>query len=385
MANTLTNYLPKWLAAGLDVLRKNAVMPMLVNNDFSMNAAAKGDYVNIPVASTLSASNVTPGVTPATPSDLSPTNVQIALDKWKYVKFHLTDKELTQINAGESFVPNGINAAIRALAEQVNSDLFATYSGIYGYTGTAGTAPFGTDVSDLANARKILNQQLAPLSDRRLVIDPVAEAEALQLSAFTEAQKIGDATAIREGFLGRLMGFDIHMDQQVPLHTGGTLSDGDSANAKVNGALSVGDTSVDLDETTLTGTLVAGDIISFAGHDQTYTVVTGGTAASNALAGVTFTPALTTAVDDNAVVTLRASHRVNLAFHKDAFAFVARPLSGGIEGFGTLAGAQVMQDPISKIPLRIQVIREWMQTSIVLDILYGVKLVRPELACRIAG
>ena len=374
MSNTLTNYLPKWLATALPILRKNCVMPRLVNNDFSMQPMAKGSQVDIPIPPTLSVSDVTPGVTPAASSDISPTTVALSLSSWKYVKFGLTDKELTQINSGESFVPKALDASMKALAEKVNSDIFSAYTKVYGYVGTAGTTPFASTVAAATDARKVLTNQLAPTTDRYLVLDPSAEANALNLSAFAAVQNSGDGNVVKEGLLGRKYGFDTYCDQQVPTHTTGAAA-GYLVNNGAGYAAGISTLAID----TGTGAWVDGDIITFAGHSQTYVV--DGTSTTTSLV---LKNALVAAVADNEVITKKASHVVNLAFNKDAFAFAARPLSGVIDGFGSLIASFVMQDP-SGIPVRIQVIREWMQTSIVLDILYGFQCIRPELACRIAG
>lgn len=71
------------------------------------------------------------------------------------------------------------------------------------------------------------------------------------------------------------------------------------------GAHLAGVSSVTLDAATVTGLLVAGDTLTFAGHDEVYTV-TGGpyVAAGNALAAVAISPALAENVADNEGVTV---------------------------------------------------------------------------------
>ena len=68
MANLLTALTPKLLAQGLMALRGMAVMPRLVNSDYSAQAAEQGDTINIPIPSAIAAQAVTPGATP--PLDL---------------------------------------------------------------------------------------------------------------------------------------------------------------------------------------------------------------------------------------------------------------------------------------------------------------------------
>jgi len=57
---------------------------------------------------------------------------------------------------------------------------------------------------------------------------------------------------------------------------------------------------------------------------------------------------------------------------------------------GTIADAYgsnivSMTDPVSGLSMRLEVSRQYKQVVYELDALWGVKLIRPELACRIAG
>ncbi len=73
-----------------------------------------------------------------------------------------------------------------------------------------------------------------------------------------------------------------------------------SGTVLVNGAHSVGDTTIDVDA--MTGTLKAGDMIKFA-HDKIYMVVADVTADGSNEATITIEPPLTTALDNNSSVT----------------------------------------------------------------------------------
>lgn len=384
MANTLTPYLRTWLAAGLPVLRKAAVMPRLVNSDYSMVATTKGATLDFPIPGSLAVSDVTPATTPPTPSDFTPTTKQLTFNKWKQASFFLTDQDLTKISAGEHFLPAAMGAAMKALAEQINADIFAAThaaGGFYGFTGTAGTTPFASAVTDATNARKILNNQLCPMSPRYGVLDPDAEANALALSGFTSYDGGGQtAEASRvEGFLGRRYGFDWAMDQQVPTHTSGTGS-----GYLLNGAASAGATTLTVD--TGSGTILAGDIITIAGVAGTYNVASSVGGSSVTSITIDNPGGLLGAAADNAAVTVKASHVVNLAFHRDAIYFAARPLSGQLEGFpGAPEAMALMQDPVTGLPLRAQVSRQHMQTAVYMDVLYGIAIPRPDFGMRIAG
>ena len=105
MSNSLTTVLPKILARGLLALREQAVMPRLVNADYSAEAARKGDTIDVPLPSAIAASDVTPSNTPPTASDSTISQVQIALSNWKKVGFHLSDKEVMEIDRYEKKRP----------------------------------------------------------------------------------------------------------------------------------------------------------------------------------------------------------------------------------------------------------------------------------------
>jgi hypothetical protein len=81
------------------------------------------------------------------------------------------------------------------------------------------------------------------------------------------------------------------------------------------------------------------------------------------------------------VVTSVAFTR-NLAFHRDAFAWASRPMQD-VLGMGNQFSAVV--DPVSGIALRLEVSRQWKQTTFSYDILGGAQLVRPDLAVSILG
>lgn len=398
MANDLTKIMPKILTRGLSVLRERAGMPRNVNASFSAQAATKGKTIDIPVPTSIDVISVTPSNTPPTPTDATPGEVQVKLDQWKQNKpFYLTDDELTQIDRNAHFVPMKVEEAMRALAQDVNKYLFAQYKEVYGVFGTAGTTPFATTVAGATQTRKLLNQQLCPSGERRAMVDFDCEANMLALAAFSDLEKTGDRDVKIEGEIGRKYGIDWFADDDVPLHTKGTLSDGSNPRCLVDnsGGYAIGVDTINVDSTTLTGTLVLGDILTFSGHTQTYTVVENTasaeysagayTAATNAITSLKISPALKAAVADNEQCDLTGTHRVNLVFHRDAFAFAMRPLVSNTQGLSL--GNQIMsvQDPQTGIVLRLEVSRQHKQVVWEFDILYGAKLVRPELAVRLIG
>ena len=381
--NTLTTVIPQLLAQGLITLRENAVMPRLVNSDYSSLAAEQGSTIDIPIAASISTNAVTPSYANPNDSGITPTKVSISLDQWREAPFFLTDKEMME--AMEGTIPMQAAEAVKALANYVDSYLLGLYIGVYNYSGVAGTTPFATDVSAITGARKNLNNKNAPLQDRRFVFDADAEANALGLRAFQDVSWTGDARGINEGQVVRKLGFDWFLDQNVKSHTAGTITGAlitkDSTTQAVGletivATTAVSGGAVDLKE---------GDIIDIAGQTTSYVITENATqAASNTDVSLKISPPLRVALAGNEAITRAGgNHVANLAFHRDAIAFANRPLLDSVDGLGN----QIMsaQDPVSGLTLRLEVSRQHKRTRWSYDILFGAKLVRPALACRVFG
>jgi len=383
MANTIDNILAKILARGLLALREQAIMPRLVNGDYSSEAASKGDTIDVPIPSEVTATDVTPSNTPPTPGNSQPGKVQIQLNNWKKADFFLTDKEMVEIERNAHFMPMQMSEAIRSLANVVNEDIHAEYLGVYGLTGTAGTTPFASTVVDATNARKVLHKQRAPRTERRGVLDYDAEANALALSPFADAEKTGSSMVKIEGEIGRKYGIDWFADDAVVTHTAGSLA---ATGAVVGSTTAAGASSLDVKSASAVGNVLVGDIFTIAGDTQTYVVqATVSAIASGTAKTLSINPPLKTAATAAAAITIVGTHVVNLAFHRDAFAFANRPLVASTQDMALGSRIMSMTDPQTGITLRLEVSRQYKQVVWEFDILWGAKLVRPELATRIAG
>lgn len=380
MSNVITAIVPKILAKGLLTLRETCVMPGLVNSDYSAEARKFGTTIDVPIPQAQTVGDVTPSNTPPAPASITAQTVQIPLDKWKKTEFYLTDKEMREIDMNQSFYPMQVAESARSLANKVNNDILANYTGIYGYAGTAGTTPFATTTAAATDARKVLARQLCPKDLRSFILDADAEANALSLSAFQFVNQAGTDVSMKEGEIGRKFGFNFFMEDSLPTHTkgaAGTILLDDTV------LRPVGTKTLHMDGATTKPAV--GDVFTIAGDLQTY-VVTGSTNLVSTDTDVSFEPGLKVAIpaaDGNEVVTFKASHVVNLAFHRDAFAFANRGVDNSLFSGGNIL--MQMQDPVTQLTLAIEVSRQYKQTVWEFSMLYGSKLVRAELGTRIAG
>ncbi len=385
MANTLTEVAPKLLAQGLMALRQIAIMPLLVNRQYESMAGQRGSTIDVPIPSAITAQAVAPANVPPSTADVSPTSVAVPLDQWYEAPFYMTDKDI--LSSMNGTIPMQASEAIKSLANNVDSYLLGMYTKFYGYQGTAGTTPFlssGAGITDVTRVRAILNNQLAPMDDRRIVLNPDAEANALENRAFHDMSFTGQNAAILRGEMQQKLGFGWFMDQNVPVHTAGTITTGLAA--KTSTAQAAGLTAIVCTTAASTGAcaLVEGDIITFAGDSQTYVLTADATQAS-ASTDVTLkiSPPLKVALEGDEAVTVKDSHVVNLAFHRDAIAFATRPLQNVEAGLGAITRSAV--DPVSGLTLRLEITREHKRTRWSYDILYGGTVIRPEFGARIAG
>lgn len=378
MANSLSTIKHKILAKGLLALREQAIFPRLVNGDYSAEAAEKGDTIDVPLTASQAAYDVTPS-TFLSATDHTPSKVQIQLNNWKGSNFYLTDKEMAEVDKNEHFIPMQMSEAVRALANAMNTTLHNEYTGVYGWAGTAGTTPFASTVNGATDSRKILNEQLAPRSDRRAILDYSAEANALALSPFSDAEKIMSAEVKMEGEIGRKFGIDWAADDGVQTHTAGTV-----ASVSISSTTAANSSTVGIKGDGALGTLVVGDIFSIAGNSQTYVVQATSTITSAGV-DITINPPLAAIASSAAVVTKKASHTVNLVFHRDAFAFANRPLMASTADMSLGSEMVSMTDPQTGITMRLEIKRQNKRVVWELDVLWGAKLVRPALAMRLAG
>lgn len=382
MANNISDLMGKILARALVRLRGRLVMPSAVNRDFDPEPADRGQTVNVPAPPEGTTRDVSPGVNPDPAPDVSENTIPITLDQWVEAPLAFTDRD--RVETIDESVEMAIDAAVDALAEDVNSDVMDLYKEVYNYnadTGTAGTTPFGSNYDEASEARKILNREKASLADRRMVIDPDAEEQAINLSEFADSSFTESDDVIIEGDIGRKLGFDWLMDQQVPTHTAGSLTGDPDVEGEHLAGVSAVTIATDTDDEVA---LVEGDLITFAGDSQVYVVTADLTLGNSDTGDVEISPDLQTTVADNAALSLELSsdHVNNLAFHRDAFALAIRPFRPPV---APNTEVMTMIDDLTGLPLRLEVSRQNKQDYWSFDLLWGVKTIRPEIACRVIG
>lgn len=314
--NSLAAYTPTIIARTIKIMRKRLALMKYVTTDYDVEMVPVGASLQIPVTSALTAATIVPSNTPPALTGITPTSKTLTLDNFKAAPFSLSASDLNTMMANTDFVPAQLEEGASAIANAINTSVFGQYVNIPYYVGTAGTNPFATNLNVISEAAKVMNDNLANPFGRRMILSNAAVYGANTLGNMIQAFQRGNADTLNTGELGNLQGFDCQRDDTVPTHTAGTGS-----GILINDAgVLVGDTSVPID--TGTGTLVVGDIFTVAGDTQTYVVTTAVADVSSAT--LNFYPAAKVAWANNAAVTVKASHVVNLGMERGAFALGMR-------------------------------------------------------------
>lgn len=205
-----------WAATALGKLKANTVMARLVNRNFENEIAKFGDVLHIPRRGTLSVNNKAANtvVTLQTPTA---DTVDLTLNKHKEVSFLVED--VAKVQANQNLMQGYIEDGIKALGEQIDSDLLALYSGFSTTPIDATGGSGGITAETVTEARRLLNSAKVPQDQRYIVWHEDAEAELLGVEKFTSADFGDNGDAIREATIGRKYGFAHFMDQQVVVAT----------------------------------------------------------------------------------------------------------------------------------------------------------------------
>lgn len=304
----------------------------------------------------------------------------------------------------DDFSKNVLEPAAATLGNEMDRLICALYKDVFMSVGTPGTTP-ATAATILAAGQK-LDEAGVPRTGRAMIVNPAANAALVDgMKGFFNPQgTLSDQ--FKKGTIGNaVLGFDtIGMDQNIATHTVGALG----GTPLVNGASQTGSSLVTDGWTAAAANrLKQGDVFTIAGvyavntmskqstgalQQFTVTADTASDAAGNAT--VPISPAIVASGPyqnvsgspaDNAALTVLGTaatqYPQNLAFHKDAFTLVTADLEMPPSGWDShretyenisiryIRGFDIVND---KFPARF-------------DILYGMKALRPEMACRVWG
>ena len=379
-ALTLTSLLPTIYEA-MDVVSREMVgfIPA-VARDSQAERAALNQTIMSPVVGAMTAEDINVGAYPADTPAQTIGNVSMTISKARSVPFGVTGEENRGLNtAGTMGTINRdrMAQALRTLTNEVDTDLAALHIYASRAYGTYNTTPFGTaaDLSDFAQARKILDDNGSPQSDMHMVLGSTAVGNIRgKQSGLFKINEAGTDQLLRFGVLGDVMGFALHNSAQTKAAVTAGTNNGSAATNTAGYA--VGATTITLGSAG-TGTIIAGDIITFAGDTNKYLVVTGDADVSNGGSIVIAEPGLRVAIAASAtVITTIAATTRNMFFHRSAIQLATRAPAMP-DGGDSADDVMIVTDPVSGVAFEFCVYKQKRQVRYEVNLAWGVKMVAP--------
>ena len=158
-------------------------------------------------------------------TDLSNQEMTVSADTINYNKHfgvRATIEDAARLSAGLDFSAEVIKGQADEIARQIDADIITQIKSVSSaapdhlldYVDSGGDA---LAVADIANARKLLRNQNVPMDDGKLfmLISPDSEADLLNISNFIKANEYGDGSALRNGFIGKILGFNVVVSSQL--------------------------------------------------------------------------------------------------------------------------------------------------------------------------
>lgn len=394
MANTLLT-VDKITKESLRILHQMMTFIGRINRAYDSSFANSGAQIGDTLRIRLPNQYVVRSGVPLNVQDVAESKVDLQVSTRKGVDMQFTSTDLTLDI--EIFSERFIRPAMSVLASAIEADALQTMTkDIYQLIDNDGNAPTFLNFTD-AGAR--MSDSLAPLDTRTALLSNTAQSKITNAlkGLFQDSNQISEQYL--EGMMGRTAGFDFASSSHVANHTTGTAVEGDSL-YNINGADQVGSTLV---VDTGSTTFLAGDIVTLAGTNSVHveTKVDSGiaqqfviTADSGASAtSLSISPAIVTSgakqnvsaspTTTGAVTKVGAGANElltgNLCFHKDAFTFATADLI--MDPSMAFASRQVFDGISMRVVRQYDINNDKIPTR--LDVHYGFKTIRPELAVRV--
>ena len=331
----------KWAYEGLAQLEEQMVVANLVHRDFENEIADYGDVVNANRPGEFKVRRKNDSTTSLDKQDASAAKVPVKLNQWFYNSFVIKDGE--QSMSFKDLVKVYLVPSVRVIARSVDRAVLGHFHKFLGgpsqRAGRLQNLASDTSHQVVLEAREKLNSNNAPIdANRHLVLSSMSETALLMNDLFIKADTRGDGgTALQEAKLGRILGFNTWLAQNVPYCNPLTA---DTVAGSVTSATPAGTTGAIA--VPVSGYVVsAGEYVVLAGNDQP-TVATAATGTTDT-ATITLDEALKYDVAASAVATVYKKCAVKGAYiaghidkiEVDGFTASKPPKVGQMVSFGT--------------------------------------------------
>lgn len=334
-----------------------------------------------------------------TGADSVQNQVTLTVNSQRHVPMRFTSNEMTM--KIDDFAQRHLEPAMAKLAAMIESDALSMVNQVPSAI-SGGTK---VDFADVMDARAVLQKALAPSDNRYALLDPQANVDLVNdnKSLFQASGEI--SKQYRDGAMGRFAGFEFFENTMLPERTN-SASGGTSAYLTNQVAAQVGSAtapnSMNLIVDTGTKAISAGDVFTIEGvydvHPETkatlstlkqFVVTTGVVGAGTIvispaiIASGPYKNASNGAANDKKLTFLGAAstgYKQSLLFQKGFAVFGSADLV--LPKGGVMAASRQVFDGISmRMVQDYDIVKDRIYTRC--DVLYGYKVLRPNLACRI--
>ena len=323
-----------------------------------------------------------------TPQNTEEEAVTITRATQKHVAVSFTSEELTQHIDESGVKTRVIRPAMAILASKIAADCYTKVKKVYNRVGTPGSLPSSTQAAMelILNAGRKMDEFLAPPIDRTLILNPKTQVNQVSYlaSLYNAAPEV--SKQYMTGRMKNCLGFDWYSDPLIP----NLLTGSDHTTVTVNGANQEGSSLI-----TAGGVLAVGDSFSIANvkavHPETkdaydyvqqFTVLSTADNLTYVISPSIITTGAKQTVDsvpaDGAALTVAGtastSYPMNIAFSRNAFAFVGAKLI-------TYPKSHLcVQESYEGLSLRIWSDSDIRNDELItrIDVLYGFECIRPE-------
>lgn len=382
MANTLTGIIPTLYEALNTVSREMVGFIPAVRSDSNAERAGLNQTVRVPIGESGALEDVTPGATPAASGDTTVGYADVTITKSKAAPIRWNGEEQRAVGSNgtyNSVLADQFADGMRKLVNAIEVDIaVAAKVGASRAYGTAATTPFGTagDLSDLAGVGRILDDNGAPLENRQIVLNSASIANLRgKQSVLFKVSEAGSSDMLRTGMTDMLQNMAVRYSAGFAQHVKGT-----GASYVTSGSTAIGVRDIAL--VTGTGTVLAGDVVTFAADSNNKYVVNTGVAAPGTIS-LNKPGALVTIATANAM-TIGNSYTPNVAFARNAIILAARAPAVP-EGGDSADDAMMITDPVTGLTFEVRVYRQYRQVKYEIALAWGVSVIKPEHVALLLG
>jgi hypothetical protein len=224
---SIRNFVPEiWSANLLTALRKTLIYagPGVVNRDYEGEIQEAGDTVRVTTVGRPKIIDYVPGQTKLVPEALNTGQRTLVVDQSKAFAFEVDDVDARQ--AMGNFIPEATDEAGYGLADIMDQYVANLYTAVPDAQRLDPVLINNIDGTE-TDMRKVYDQILVPLKvrldelnvptrGRYVIVPPWVHGCLIRDGRFIENDKSADASALRNGQVGRAAGFDILSSNNTP-------------------------------------------------------------------------------------------------------------------------------------------------------------------------